>query len=125
MKLRKNILIRQQDSNDCAPACLAMVSNYYGKQMDLHRLKDMMYTQRNGTVLTDLVNAAIKIGFICKPVRVDNEAFQSDFTLPAIAQVLHESGMNHFVVIKKIYKNKVIYLDPAEGKCVRDIDQFF
>ena len=125
MRIKKNILVRQQDSNDCAPACLAMVSYFYGKQLELYKLKEMMHTQRNGTVLTDLVDTATTIGFICKPVRVDKNAFQSNFTLPAIAQMLHESGMNHFVVIKKIYKNKIIYLDPAEGKCIRGIDDFF
>lgn len=125
MRIKRNILIRQQDSNDCAPACLAMVSYYYGKTIDLYYLKDIMNTQRHGTVLTDLVDAAKNIGFICKPIRVDNESFQSGFTLPAIAQVLDKSGMNHFVVIKGIYKNKIVYLDPAKGKCVCEINSFF
>lgn len=122
--MRKNILIRQYDSNDCAPACLAMICAHYGKRMDLHHLREKMFTHKQGTVLTDMIAAADSLGFVCKAVRVDQKGFESKFTLPAIAQVLLDDGQSHFVVIKKIYQNKVILLDPAEGKLSKDVDAF-
>lgn len=123
--MKRNILVRQHDSNDCAPACLAMVSSHYGKKMELYKFRNKMQTQRKGTILSDLVKTANEIGFISKPIRVDKEGFQSRFTLPSIAQVILENGQSHFVVIREIYKNKVVLLDPGQGKRVESIDSFF
>ncbi|UTE73452.1 peptidase domain-containing ABC transporter [Rossellomorea marisflavi] len=123
--MKRNILVRQHDSNDCAPACLAMVSTYYGKKMELYKFRNKMQTQRKGTILSDLVKTANDIGFISKPIRVDKDGFQTEFTLPSIAQVLLENGQSHFVVIREIYKNKVVILDPSKGKRVESIDSFF
>ena len=80
--------VRQHDTTDCAAACLAMVCLHYKKEVTISRLRDMMGTDMKGTNLVGLQKAANELGFSTAAVRVDRENFLSDFTLPAIAQVI-------------------------------------
>ncbi len=90
--------VRQHDTTDCAAASLAMVCLHY-KEITITRLRDMMGTDLKGTNLTGLQKAANELGFDTAAVRVDRENFLNDFTLPAIAQVITDQGLAHFVVI--------------------------
>lgn len=76
----------------------------------------MMGTDLKGTNLTGLQKAANELGFDTAAVRVDRENFLSDFTLPAIAQVITDQGLAHFVVI---FKKTTIKDDDARRKHVR------
>ena len=107
--------VRQHDSTDCAAASLAMVCLHYKKEITITRLRDMMGTDMKGTNLVGLQKAANELGFSTAAVRVDRENFLSDFTLPAIAQVITDQGMTHFVVI---FKKTTIKEDNARRKHV-------
>ena len=107
--------VRQHDSTDCAAASLAMVCLHYKKEITITRLRDMMGTDMKGTNLVGLQKAANELGFSTAAVRVDRENFLSDFTLPAIAQVITDQGMTHFVVI---FKKTTIREDDARRKHV-------
>ena len=74
----------------------------------------MMGTDMKGTNLVGLQKAANELGFSTAAVRVDRENFLSDFTLPAIAQVITDQGLTHFVVIFK----KTTIKDDARRKHV-------
>lgn len=97
----KYTFIKQQDSTDCAAACLAMVCLHYKKETTITRLRDMMGTDLKGTNLLGLEKAAKELGFTTAAIRVDKENFLSDFTLPCIAQEITKEGMTHFVVVFK------------------------
>lgn len=75
----------------------------------------MMGTDMKGTNLVGLQKAANELGFSTAAVRVDRENFLSDFTLPAIAQVITDQGLTHFVVI---FKKTTIKDDDARRKHV-------
>jgi len=107
--------VRQHDSTDCAAASLAMVCLHYKKEITITRLRDMMGTDMKGTNLVGLQKAANELGFSTAAVRVDRENFLSDFTLPAIAQVITDQGLTHFVVI---FKKTTIKEDDARRKHV-------
>ena len=107
--------VRQHDTTDCAAASLAMVCLHYKKEITITRLRDMMGTDLKGTNLTGLQKAANELGFDTAAVRVDRENFLSDFTLPAIAQVITDQGLAHFVVI---FKKTTIKDDDARRKHV-------
>ena len=107
--------VRQHDTTDCAAACLAMVCLHYKKEITITRLRDMMGTDMKGTNLVGLQKAANELGFSTAAVRVDRENFLSDFTLPAIAQVITDQGLTHFVVI---FKKTTIKEDDARRKHV-------
>lgn len=50
-----------------------------------------------------MIKAAEQLGFTAKGVKGNQEAFFSEFPLPAIAHV--DGGLMHYVVVHKITKN--------------------
>ncbi len=117
--------IQQQDTTDCAAACLAMVCLHYKKETTITKLRDIMGTDIRGTNLLGLSACADKLGFVSQAVRVDKEGFLSDYTLPAIANVLTKEGLSHFVVIFKITEKYVVIGDPAKDLLRVEIDEFY
>ena len=110
---------------DCAAACLAMVCLHYKKETTITKLRDMMGTDLKGTNLLGLSKCADSLGFTSQAVRVDKEGFLSDYTLPAIANILTKEGLSHFVVVFKITKTHVIVGDPAKDLERMEIDEFY
>lgn len=117
--------VKQHDATDCAAACMAMVCLHYKKETTITRLRDMMGTDLKGTNLIGLSKCAELLGFTCQAVRVDREGFLSDYTLPAIANVVTKEGLSHFVVIFKITKKYVVIGDPAKDLERIEIDAFY
>ncbi len=103
--------IEQQSSSDCGVACLAMISQYWGKRYPLYQLRDWARVGRSGTTIRNLAATAEKIGFQARPVRasLDRLAEQS---YPWVA---HWQG-DHYIVVYKIRRQRVLVADPAAGK---------
>jgi len=120
-----SLLVKQHDATDCAAACLATICMHYKKEITISKLRDVVGTDIKGTTLSGLEYGAEKLGFDTKAVRVDKDSFRSKFTLPAIAHVIKDEGLSHFVVIHKVNKNKIVILDPAKGVEKKEIDEFF
>lgn len=120
----KNYLVKQYDSTDCAAACLATISMYYKKEVTITKLRDILGTDIKGTTLKGLEDGARRLGFDTKAIRVDKEGLRSKYTLPAIAHLITDEGLSHFVVIHKVKKDSIIILDPARGKEKQSIDDF-
>lgn len=121
----KSYLVKQHDAADCAAACLATVCLYYKKDISITKLRDLLGTDIKGTTLKGLESGAKRLGFDTKAVRVNRETFMSKFSLPAIAHIITKEGLAHFVVVHKITKNSVVFLDPAEGRKKISIIEFF
>lgn len=119
------IFVSQLDSNDCAVACLAMVCKYYGKDFSMTKLRDILGTDIEGTPINGLHHGAEELGFDARKVRITKEVIHEKFTLPAICHIRTDENASHFVVLVKVTKDKVIYLDPAKGKIKKKIDEFF
>lgn len=117
--------VQQQDATDCAAACLAMVCLHYKKETTITKLRDIMGTDIRGTNLLGLSTCADKLGFISQAVRVDKEGFFSDYTLPAIANVVTKEGLSHFVVIFKITEKYIVVGDPAKDLLRVETDEFY
>lgn len=117
--------VKQHDATDCAAACLAMICLHYKKETTITKLRDMMGTDIKGTNLIGLSKCAEQLGFISQAVRVDREGFLSDYTLPAIANVVTKEGLSHFVVIFKITKKHVIVGDPGRDLEKIEIEKFY
>ena len=120
-----SFFIEQHDSNDCAVACLAMVCKYYGKDFSITKLRDILGTDIEGTPINGLHHGAEELGFDARKVRITKEVIHEKFTLPAICHIRTDENASHFVVLVKVKKDKVIYLDPAKGKIIKTIDNFF
>ncbi len=112
--MKTKFIVRQQDAKDCGVCCLESIIKYYGGFVPLERLRAETRTDINGTTAYHLIKTAEKYGFTAlgkKNVKLDDK----NLILPAIAYVITDKGMNHFVVIYRISKNYVTIMDPAKG----------
>ncbi|WP_299272692.1 peptidase domain-containing ABC transporter [uncultured Psychroserpens sp.] len=110
-------LIPQHDQMDCGPACIAMISAYFGKKHPIDYIRNISYLKRDGVSLRGISEAAEKIGFSTHASMLDLETFDIEGTFPC---VLHWN-QNHFVVLydhkKNIFTGKYKYkiADPSHG----------
>jgi ATP-binding cassette subfamily B protein len=102
--------IQQQSQADCGATCLAMIAQYWGKRFNLNALRNLAGVGRSGASLKALAHAAEQIGFQARPVRSSFNRV-ADQTMPWIA---HWQG-DHYVVVYRIKRNRVIVADPAFG----------
>ena len=117
---RKFPIYRQMDAMDCGPACLQMISRYYGKHFSLERLRERSALGRQGVSLLGLSYAAEQLGFRTLSTKATFDQLKNDAPLPCIAHWKQE----HFVVVYKVTSKKVHVADPAEGRITHDIADF-
>ena len=106
--------IRQRDITDCGAACLASIAGYYQLQMPVSRIRQYAGTDKKGTNVLGLIEAAEKLGFQAKGAKGTLESL-SKIPLPAIAHFVLKSGLHHFMVIFKVTKKEITLMDPADG----------
>ncbi|MDO5607524.1 MAG: cysteine peptidase family C39 domain-containing protein [Capnocytophaga sp.] len=53
----------QLDEMDCGPACLAMITYYYGKKYSVAFLRNRCFLTREGVSLLDISEVASELGF--------------------------------------------------------------
>lgn len=121
----KYYCVKQHDTTDCGAACLATISKQNGYKISISKIREIAGTDRQGTNVYGIIQAAERLGFSAKGVKGDAEAFFSEFPLPCIAHVLVDGGMMHYVVIHKITKKQVIIADPARGIVKLTPEEFF
>ena len=121
----KYTCIKQHDITDCGAACLATVSRQYGFKTSITKIRQIAGTDKMGTNAYGMVKAAEQLGFTAKAVKGNQDAFFSEFPLPAVAHVVREGGLLHYVVIHKITKSKVVIADPAKGIIKISPEEFF
>ncbi|RPE08408.1 peptidase domain-containing ABC transporter [Chitinophaga lutea] len=114
-RLKKSARIRQRDISDCGAACLASVAAYYNLQLPVARIRQLAATDSKGTNVLGVVEAAGKIGFQAKGVKGPFEAL-FNIPKPAIAHVIIQEKLHHFVVIYRVTKTHVVVMDPADGQ---------
>ena len=56
--------VGQHEEMDCGPACLAMISSFFGNDLSIQYWRDRVNMTREGTTLLDLGAAAEKSGFV-------------------------------------------------------------
>lgn len=110
---------KQSDLKDCGPTCLKIVSKYYGKNVDIQTLRDFSETNREGSSVFGLRNAAEKIGLQTEAVKL---AFPILKKIP-LPCILHWNK-DHFVVLYRIKKDKIFISDPAIGILKYSPDEF-
>lgn len=121
----KYTCIKQHDITDCGAACLATVSRQYGFKTSITKIRQIAGTDKLGTNAYGMVKAAEQLGFTAKAVKGNQDAFFSEFPLPAVAHVVREGGLLHYVVIHKKTKSKVVIADPAKGIIKISPEEFF
>ncbi len=138
--LRKRIVcIKQQDITDCGAACLAMIAWYYNLKYPISKIRQIAKTDRVGTSVLGLIEAAQELGFSAQGVRCDKDIIRdfsknrtwffrtkqdAPFVLPAIAHVVTATGTLHYVVIFSISRKTITIADPAIGMRTLSHDEF-
>jgi ABC-type bacteriocin/lantibiotic exporter with double-glycine peptidase domain len=109
------IKIKQHDITDCGAACLASVAAHYQLQLPIARIRQYAGTDKKGTNLLGLREAAEKLGFEAKGVKGELKHLYK-IPLPAIAHVVLKSGLHHYVVIYTLSKKGIVVMDPGTGQ---------
>ncbi|MCB5225294.1 peptidase domain-containing ABC transporter [Alishewanella sp. 16-MA] len=116
-------LLHQSEAAECGLACMAMVANYYGHQLDLTTLRSRYNVSLKGTNLQQLMLLANQLNMSGRALKLELDDLKKLQT-PCI---LHWE-MNHFVVLKKVHRNGITILDPAMGErrlSLKDVDKSF
>lgn len=114
----KGIRIKQQDITDCGAASLASVCAHYGLKFPIARIRQYAFTDKKGTNVLGMIEAAGKLGLEAKGVRAQPEALKM-IPLPAIAHVVVKEVLHHFVVVYKVGDKHIEYMDPGDGEMHR------
>lgn len=119
----KRIQVKQRDITDCGAACLASVAAHYRLLMPVARIRQLASTDQKGTNVLGLIEAAKQMGFQAKGVKANGSAdlleSLTKIPLPAIAHVVVRGTLHHYVVIYKVTRKDITYMDPGDGRMHR------
>jgi len=93
--------VQQHDSSDCGAACIASVCYFYGREINIMKLREILGTDISGTTIKGITDAVGKLGFEARAVRIEKEAFTSGFTLPAVAHIIKKACCYSLINKKK------------------------
>ena len=110
-----NIKIKQRDITDCGAACVASVAANYKLRLPVSRIRQIAGTDKKGTNVLGLIKAAEQLGFTAKGVKGGVDALPK-IPLPAIAHIIVNKVLAHYVVIYAVKIDKVEYMDPVDGQ---------
>jgi ATP-binding cassette, subfamily C, bacteriocin exporter len=111
---KRKICIKQHDITDCGAACLASVANHFGLDMPISKIRQFASTDKKGTNILGMIEAAGELGLSAKGVKGEYEAL-FDIPTPTIAHVIVKEGLHHFVVIYNVSVRHIEVMDPMDG----------
>ncbi len=122
--MKKSVKIKQRDITDCGAACLASVAAHYELQIPVARVRQLASTDKKGTNVLGMIEAAEKLGFQAKGVK---GKFESLFKIPkpAIAHVIIQEVLQHYVVIYTTTPNYIEVMDSSDGQMHRHSHEEF
>lgn len=117
MDLLKVIL--QTNQSDCLLACAAMIMDTYGFKIPVYRLVEKVELSMAGSNILQLREVLKEVGFRVEGYRLKSEQINSSI-MPVVAYINNE----HFIVVEKAKKNKIIGIDPAIGRVIYTREEF-
>ena len=93
---------------------MASIAAHYQLQIPVSRLRQYAGTDKMGTNVLGLIEAAERLGFQAKGAKGTVDSL-SKIPLPAIAHLTLKNGLNHYVVVYKVNDKRVQYMDPSDG----------
>ena len=113
-----SIKVKQRDITDCGAACLASIAAHYKLTIPVARIRQFAGTDKKGTNVLGLLEAAGKMGFLAKGVRGDWESLFK-IPKPAIAHVIVRDILHHYIVLIGANDKFIEIMDPADGEIHR------
>ena len=111
MSSKKFPIVYQADLHDCGPACLKMVSDYFGGSYTLPFIRELCCTTKTGTTLLNMGKASDRLGLRALAIRCTMDNLLNDIPLPTI-MFWKES---HFIVVYLVNKECIMACDPMIG----------
>ncbi len=113
----KDIQIRQHDRKDCAAACLASVSAFYGLRLPMITYRDACGTNDDGATIAGIIDAASKIGLDAMGMRSPDKNIidLKKGNKPIILHLEKKNGWLHFVVLYDMDDTRATIMDPETG----------
>ncbi len=116
--MKKGIRVKQRDISDCGAACLSSVAACYGLQIPVSRIRLYAGTNKQGTNLSGLIEAAGHLHFQARAARAHGIK-PAKIPVPSIYHLVLKDGLQHFVVVYKVKNNRIWFMDPAIGKIIK------
>ena len=110
-----DIRIKQRDKTDCGAACLASIARYYNLNLQIASIRQKAGTDKEGTNVLGMIEAAKSFGFEAKGVKAPFESL-FNIPLPGIAHIKISGSLHHYVVIRKLTENNIQIMDPSDGE---------
>lgn len=125
--MNKKLVVKQDGYKECGAACLLSIIRYYGGNISINKLLDLTNTSKKGTTFFNLRDASSKLGLDATGFKIEDtnkkESLQK-INMPSICQIV-ENNYEHFIVIYKVKKEKILIMDPARGYRTIKNDEFF
>lgn len=115
---RQPPVILQTEAAECGLACLASISNFYGRNCDLISLRSQFDISLKGSTLSSLMHLAAAMGLNSRPLRAELDEL-AEIQLPAIVHW----DLNHFVVLTATAGQSISIMDPACGNKTLSLTQ--
>lgn len=110
----KKTFVLQHDQSDCGVACLLSIIQFYQGNSSLEKLRELSGTNKQGTTLLGLYQAAAQLGFNAEGNEADIEAL-IEHNQPLILHVVIEEKLQHYIVCYGFDDGKFMIGDPGKG----------
>lgn len=112
MRWRRRVpVIHQTETSECGLACLAMICEHFGKNIDLISLRRKFNLSSRGANLAGINSIAEQLGMVTRALSLELDELGALKT-PCI---LHWD-FSHFVVLVSVKRNRYVLHDPARGR---------
>ena len=101
----------QTTATECGLACLGFIAASHGHAFEMSELRARFAVSMRGTTLTDLIRLAGNLELQARPLRLELDELHQLAT-PCI---LHWD-MNHFVVLERVVRDRIVIHDPGHGR---------
>ena len=116
--LRRLPVLRQATMSECGLACVAMIAAYFGDGSDLNAIRRRHGVSMKGATLDSIVRLGASMHLSARAVRCDLAELRR-LKMPCI---LHWE-FNHFVVLRKVTRRRIVIHDPACGLVRAPLDE--
>lgn len=104
--------MEQSEHSECGITSVTMILNYFGINVSLNSLRDKYGVPKGGNTLFHLKSILHEFGISSAGYKVEDVEFFKENNRPCILF----GDYRHYVVFEKITWNKIIIVDPAQGR---------
>lgn len=118
--MKKIKFIASFEHSECGLACVAMLIEYFSKEISLSELRETYGVPIGGFKINQLLEIMSQFNVPARALKVNNINNLIKIKEPFISYW----NANHFIVVEKVKNKKVIIVDPAKGKQKISINEF-